>query len=208
MRWQTDARRCAPFGHAADRIRTTGVLLAIVLLELFLAQTALSRITHATRLTGALVAILILPANGILAAGILSTAVLLHRLALVTRIAEEAGSAAALRLPVHNATLRVQTARTRAQARIDALSARALLVQLAVVVGLAFVLLTAYRRITLETVGAQAKRTMVRHLAERILAARSTTGTRIHTLAVGAGPLAGAVGVRSTARHTGPILTE
>lgn len=208
MARKTDASRGAPLRHLADRVRTTSVLIAIRLLLFVATHASLPWITNATRLAGTLETTVVFAAHGIVTARVLRTAVLLYRLALLACVTEEPGRARTLRLSIDDPALGIQPAGTRYQARIDAFALRALLVQLAIIIRLTLVLHAAYRRITLVTVGAEAQRAVVRHLAQRILSTRLPIGARIGTLAIEAGSFGRAVHVRATAGNAGTVLAQ
>lgn len=175
---------------------------------LTLAQAALPWISHAARLTRALVPVGILATDGVLSARILRTAVLLQRLALLAGVSEESGRARALSLAVHDATLSIQTARVVLQARVGTLSGGTLLVQFAVYVRLAFVLDASFSGITLESVRTQAQRLVIGHLADGVLSTGLSSSARVDTLLIRTRSLAWTVRVRSTSGHAGSILTQ
>lgn len=151
QRW-TVALRLVILRHPTNGIRSATEVMALVRLFRF-AQTTLLRVTHASGLARTLVSVGIFSADRILAARILRTALLLQRLTLLASVSEESRRTRALSLPVNNPTLSVDATCSVLQARIGTLSYHTLLVQLTVLVRLAFVLHTAIPWITLESIG-------------------------------------------------------
>lgn len=207
VQWRAVALGLIVRRNSAHGLLSAGELVALVGL-LTLAQTALPWISHAARLTRALVPVGILATDGVFSAGILRAAVLLQWLALLAGISEESGRARALSLAVHDATLSIQAARVMLQARVGTLSGDTLLVQFAVFVRLAFVLDASFPRITLETVRTQAQRLVIGNLADGILSTGLSSGARVDTLLIRTRSLAWTVRIRSTTCHAGSILTQ